>query len=91
MSASEIYAGTSIISPKGIQKAQVAKIVSMHPHPKFDIKLYDHDIALLKVAPPFTFDNVTHAIPIIDMGAAPYTNESVIVTGWGLLKVLSNK
>ncbi|KAE8741968.1 Trypsin-like [Frankliniella occidentalis] len=82
----EILAGTSIISTERRNRGQTTQIVEMHVHPKFDVHTYTHDIALLRVWPQLSFNSAVHPIQLIDAGGAPYPTESVVVTGWGLLK-----
>ncbi|XP_034232209.1 trypsin delta-like [Thrips palmi] len=83
LNISEIVAGSTLIPNRG--RGQTTQIVEVHPHPDFDAMSYTCDVALLKVSPPFKFDEVVRPIAIVDVATAPKTGDQVYVTGWGKL------
>ncbi|XP_034251338.1 hypodermin-B-like [Thrips palmi] len=86
----ELIAGTALITPRGRARGQTVGLAEMHVHPRFDVHIYTHDIALLRVTPVFVFDAVVHSIPIIDLSGPPFASEPVVISGWGLLKEFSS-
>jgi trypsin len=63
---------------------QTRQVVQIINHPNYGSpKQYENDIALMKVSPPFVFDEYVQAVVIPDVNFAP--TAVATVTGWGAL------
>ncbi|KAK3919837.1 Vitellin-degrading protease [Frankliniella fusca] len=88
LTISEIVAGSTIIPNRG--RGQVVQIAEVHAHPDFEPLSYSNDIAVLKVAPPFKFDETVRPIAVMDTNITLHTGDPVYVTGWGKLSEFSS-
>ncbi|XP_059473242.1 trypsin alpha-like [Neocloeon triangulifer] len=63
-----------------------SKIRSIISHPNYSNRTNEFDIAVLRMADPFVFNERVAAIALPQSGAQPSAGTDAVVTGWGLLQ-----
>lgn len=76
-----IRAGSSKISSGGV----LVKVKKMHPHPKYDPRLIDYDVAVGELSEPLEFSKNIKPISLIK--SEPGNNTIAISSGWGVTEV----
>lgn len=79
----EIRAGISRLYPTSAEE-QRRQVVGVRRHPDYKAKTFNHDLALLKVEPPFEFGTPTvQPIAVAGVGGGPSPGSTVEFFGWG--------
>jgi len=75
-------AGVTLLNDNTSSTLQVSSGFALHIHPQFNKTNLQHDIALLRVYPPFRLGNSVSTIPLATK--LPSSGTSVTVAGWGV-------
>lgn len=77
--------GSSILYKGGT----LHRVTEIFIHENYNEFNNDYDIAVIKVTPPFIYNNRTKAVDLAPDDAEEISNEFGLVCGWGYYKVIT--
>lgn len=81
-----VCSGSSILYKNCISH----NIVNFSIHEDYNIIANDYDIAVMKVTPPFTYNNSTKAVNLAPDNVKNVFKKWGVVCGWGYYSVMTN-
>lgn len=76
-----VRAGSNLLHQGG----QVAKVLKICDHPKYNTDLLDYDVSVLLLDQSFTLGIAVQTVPLQPVNVEVPTGTTATVTGWGML------